>query len=325
MSGTYLPPAVAESIKAEAIRLGFDACGIARAEAVPDDIYAGVEAWISAGHHGSMSYMERNTELRRDPRLLVEGCRSLIVVALGYYPSARQETQLPQIAKYAYGRDYHKVVKKMLDQLLDFIVREVEPTATGRAFADSAPILERYWAERAGLGWRGKHGLLIIPRMGSYYLLGCLLTNLELPPDSPLPNRCGTCQRCLEACPTKALLGDGRMDARRCISYLTIESSEAIPSELAPLLGGRLYGCDTCQDVCPWNRWARPTRVRDFAPRWEILRLRPRDIETMEQEQFDRLFAGSAIRRAGLLGLQRTLRAIAPHFAPTLGEDLAPQ
>lgn len=316
MRGTYVPQSVAERIKAEAIRLGFDACGIAEAEAIPRETYAGVEAWITSGHHGTMTYMERNAELRRDPRLLVEGCRSLIIVALGYYPQEHQAEHLPQFAKYAYGRDYHKVIKKKLDQLLDFITQQIAPDATGRAFADSAPILERYWAERAGLGWRGKHGLLIIPRMGSFCLLGCLLTDLPLPPDHPQPNRCGTCQRCLEACPTQALLGRGQMDARRCISYLTIESSADIPTDLALQLGKRIYGCDTCQDVCPWNKWSRPTRVKDFTPRWDILTLSHTDIATMDQEQFDRLSAGSAIRRAGLSRLQRTLRAIEQHFTP---------
>lgn len=319
MRGSYMPQSVAKLIKAEAIRLGFDACGIAEAGAIPQEVYAGVESWIASGYHGTMTYMERNADLRRDPRLLVAGCRSLIVVALGYYPQERQAKHLPQFAKYAYGRDYHKVIKKKLDQLLGFITQEIAPAATGRAFADSAPLLERYWAERAGLGWRGKHGLLIIPRMGSFYLLGCLLTDLPLPPDSPQPNRCGTCRRCLDACPTQALLGRGQMDARRCISYLTIESSEEIPPDLAPRLSGRIYGCDTCQDVCPWNKWSQPTREKDFAPRWEILTLSHTDIATMAQEQFDRIFAGSAIRRAGLSGLQRTLRATKQHFEPNSG------
>lgn len=325
MSTAYLPQAVAESIKAEAISLGFDACGIAQAEAVPLEIYAGVEAWIASGHHGTMSYMERNAKLRQDPRLLVEGCRSIIVVALGYYPQKHQDPHLPQFAKYAYGRDYHKVIKKKLDQLLLFITQKIDQTTTGRSFADSAPILERYWAERAGLGWRGKHGLLIIPRMGSFYLLGCLLINLPLPPDSPQPNRCGSCQRCIQACPTQALLGSGQMDARRCISYLTIESSQDIPPGLATQLGKRIYGCDTCQDVCPWNRWAKPHKVSDFEPRWDILNLSKEDLADMTQDQFDRLFAGSAIRRAGLAGLQRTLRAIDRNFDTAKVEPNSPQ
>lgn len=301
-------------IKAEALALGFAACGVARADRVPDEEYRAVEQWLSSGYHGDMTYMERNADLRRDPRLLVPGTKSIIMVAMNYYPNARQSSELPQIATYAYGRDYHRVVKKRLDRLLEFIrthiVREVE----GRAFADSAPLMERYWAVQAGLGWRGKHGLLIIPRMGSYHVLGALLVNVELTYDTPMSERCGRCRRCLDACPTKALIAPGVMDARRCISYLTIESSAEIPEELAPLLGNRLYGCDTCQDVCPWNVRARPTEVSDFAPRESLLSLTAERISTMELEEFEQLFAGSPIRRAGLRGLQRSLRAITPNL-----------
>ncbi|MDO4691859.1 MAG: tRNA epoxyqueuosine(34) reductase QueG [Porphyromonadaceae bacterium] len=299
-----------QRIKAEAIRLGFSACGIARAEATPDALRESYEAWIAQGFNGEMSYLERNAELRQDPRVLVPGTRSLIVVAMNYYPQTFQPEHLPQFAYYAYGRDYHKVVKKRLDQLLDFIRREIAPEVSGRAFADSAPILERYWAHRAGLGWIGKNGLLIIPKAGSFFFLGELLVNIDLVPDEPMASRCGACTRCLDSCPTKALLAPGVMDARRCISYLTIEQDEEIPHELAELMGARIYGCDACQTCCPWNRFARPTQVEDFRLRTHLLTLDSEALEQMQQEEFDVHFAGQAIRRAGLSGLKRSLRAI---------------
>lgn len=297
-------------IKAEALRLGFDACGIAQAEAVPETEYARIEEWLSMGMQGDMSYLERNSDLRRDPRLLFEGTQSLIMVAMNYYPEQKQSPEQPQVAYYAYGRDYHRVVKKRLDQLLKFIQTNIDEGAMGRSFADSAPLLERYWAVKAGLGWRGKNGLLIIPGAGSYFVLGALLTSLPLEADSPQPNRCGSCRRCLDACPTKALFDGGLMDARRCISYLTIEQDREIDPELAEQMGNRLYGCDVCQEVCPWNRFARPTRVEDFAPRPIIHSLNTELIERMQDEDFALAFAGSPIKRAGLSGLKRSLRAI---------------
>ena len=303
------PTNIEEQIKAEALRLGFSACGIAIAEAVDPSEYAQVEQWVSEGYHGTMSYLERNHDLRRDPRLLVPGCKSVIMVAMNYYPEQKQKTDSLQFAYYAYGRDYHKVVKKRLDQLLQFI-QTLDTECSGRAFADSAPILERYWAVKAGLGWRGKHGLIIIPRLGSYFVLGTLLVSTQLKADSPQPNRCGACSRCIDHCPTQAIIAPQTLDARRCISYLTIEQSEEIPDELAPLIGNKLYGCDTCQEVCPWNKFARPTEVSDFAPRNAIMGMNAELLEEMKDSDFELHFAGSPVRRAGLKGLQRTLRAI---------------
>lgn len=301
---------IEDCIKAEALRLGFYTCGIARAEEVEEREYRAIEDWVEAGMHGEMSYLERNHDLRRDPRRLVEGTRSIIMVAMNYFPSRRQSDEAPQFACYAYGRDYHKVVKKRLDQLLDYI-RQISPSeVSGRSFADSAPLLERYWAVKAGLGWRGKHGLLIIPGAGSFFVLGALLVSLELEADKPQANRCGSCTRCIDACPTRALLGGGLMDARRCISYLTIEQGGEIPQDLAESMGQRIYGCDTCQEVCPWNRKARPTEIADFEIRPAILEASIEGIEMMSEEDFALSFAGSPIKRAGLKGLQRSLRAI---------------
>ncbi len=302
--------AITEEIKAEALSLGFSVCGVARAGLVPDEVCRHYDKWLEKNYHGSMSYLERNKELRRDPRKLVEGTRSIIMVAMNYYPKVKREEGSPKIAYYAYGRDYHKVVKKRLDKLLKFVQEYIDKGAEGRSFADSAPIMERYWAVQAGLGWIGKNGLLIIPKLGSFFVLGVMLINLDLEPDEEMPNKCGPCERCIKSCPTSALLGGGLMDARRCVSYLTIENKDEIPQELAEKLGDRLYGCDTCQEVCPWNRLARPTEIEDFQPKDFLLGLDYDTIEGMELEEYNQLFAGSPIRRAGLDGLKRSLRAI---------------
>lgn len=301
---------IKDLIKAEALRLGFDACGVARAEAVDHSEYERIKTWLDSGMQGEMSYLEHNEDLRRDPRLLVPGTQSIIMVAMNYYPKTFQSKEQPQIAYYAYGRDYHKVIKKRLDQLLLYIRSEIDPSCQGRSFTDSAPLLERYWAVQAGLGWRGRHGLLIIPRAGSYFFLAALLVSTALEPDKPQANLCGSCQRCLEACPTQALLGGGLMDARRCISYLTIEQSGEISPDLAKNMGKRLYGCDTCQEVCPWNRYARASQIEDFAPRPIIIALDEEMLERMQEEDFRLAFAGSPIKRAGISGLKRSLRAI---------------
>lgn len=310
---------VTAQIKAEALRLGFSACGIARADRIPEAVASSYDAWLEQGYHGEMSYLERNRELRLDPRVLVPGTRSLIMVAMNYYPERRQAWHLPQFAYYAYGRDYHRVVKKRLDILLLFMRRDLGLEVSGRAFADSAPLLERYWAVQAGLGWIGKNGLLILPRQGSFFFLGALLVDLDLEPDSPMPSRCGACRKCLDSCPTQAFVAPGLMDARRCISYLTIEQTGEVPQELAHSMGARLYGCDACQQCCPWNRFARATEVADFALRPHLEALDAETLEAMTQAEFDTLFAGSAIRRAGLEGLKRSLRAIRPNL-PTSPE-----
>lgn len=312
---SFSPEEIVTAIKAEALRLGFSACGIARAEAVPSEVMASYDAWIDAGHQGSMEYLERNRELRADPRVLLPGTRSLIAVAMNYYPAEKQAEDAPQFAYYAYGRDYHKVVKKRLDKLLLYMQEGLELTVSGRAFADSAPILERYWAEKAGLGWRGKNSLLIIPRAGSYFFLGFLLVDLELPADEPMRNLCGKCTRCQTACPTQAFVRPGVLDARRCISYLTIEQKGEIPQDLAPKLGKRLYGCDACQQCCPWNRYARPTEIEDFSPRESLLRLSPEALEALTEEEYLALFAGTAVKRAGREGLLRSWRGIRENFS----------
>ena len=218
----YSPEESARLIKEEARRLGFSACGFAEAQALPPSVVGTYEKFLSEGRHGEMDYLERNRELRYSPAELLPGTRTVISVALNYYPKIKQPASAPQIAYYAYGKDYHKVVKRRLDKLLDYIRREVCPSVSGRSFSDSAPIAERYWACRAGIGWVGRSGMLILPRGGTFFFLGELLVDIDLPPDAPMPSRCGACRNCIESCPTGAISEEG-MDSRLCVSYLTIE------------------------------------------------------------------------------------------------------
>ncbi|MEG0949237.1 MAG: tRNA epoxyqueuosine(34) reductase QueG [Bacteroidales bacterium] len=299
-------PDQAALIKAEALRLGFDACGIAAAAEVSDALF--LEKWLQEGCAAEMQYMHNHFEKRTDPRLLVEGCRSVIVVALNYYPAVKQHPDAPQFSYYAYGKDYHEVVKDKLRALYEYIHREIAPV-TGRMFTDSAPVLERYWAVKAGLGFIGKNTQLIIPGKGSYFFLGELLIDLELQPDAPLSLSCGNCTRCLEACPPNALT-PRRLDARRCISYQTIENKGEIAPATASVLKNMIYGCDICQQVCPWNRFARPNRTPEFQPSEAFLSLDKERLEMLSEDEFREIFRHSAVKRAGYKGLKRNLAAL---------------
>ena len=269
------------------------------------------DKWLKEGNHAGMTYMENHREIRLDPTGLVEGAKTVISVALNYYPEQKLPPEAPHIAYYAYGKDYHFVLKEMLNSLWAALLPH---TGTGQAdagdarfFTDSAPILERYWAWKAGLGWIGKNTNLIIPGKGSFFFLGEIVTTLEADQyDTPQKNRCGSCTRCLDACPTKALEGPRHLNARKCLSYLTIENRGEIPAEQAARLGNRLYGCDTCQEVCPWNRFARPTRIEAFRPSEELLLLNRKKIDCMTEEDYRRIFAKSAVKRAKYEGLMRT-------------------
>lgn len=299
-------------IKNKAKELGFDACGIAEVASADTEALF-FDRWIAEGCHAGMKYMENYRDIRLSPAGLVEDARSVISVALNYYPAQKQSPDAPRISYYAYGKDYHIVVKNKLRQLWQYITEELLPafpqmsSPEARVFTDSAPLLERYWAWKAGLGWIGKNTNLIIPGKGSFFFLGEIVTTLELDYDSPRENRCGTCRRCLDACPTGALESARHLNANKCISYLTIEHKGDIPSELATRLGNRLYGCDTCQETCPWNRFAVPAREEAFTPSPAFLALKKEDLADFTREDYNRIFAKSAVKRAKYEGLIRTI------------------
>lgn len=298
---------IEQAIKDEALRLGFSACGFAKAEPVAEGVVEVLDRWTDGGYHADMAYMERNRHLRIDPTQLVPGCRTLIVVALNYYPKQLLPHEGCQIAYYAYGKDYHRVVKDKLFQLFAYI-KKLVPDVEGRAFCDTAPLLERYWAAKAGLGFIGRNRTLIIPGKGSYFFLGVLAVDIELDgrPPYDMPASCCNCKRCLIACPTGALTADG-IDCRRCLSYLTIEHRGPIPNEMVQKLGRRIYGCDTCQQVCPHNRDAQPTEEEAFAMSAEVSALTSEEWRDMTPERYKELFRHSAIERAGYEGLMRNL------------------
>lgn len=298
-------------IKDKAKELGFDACGIAEVASADTEALF-FDRWIAEGCHAGMKYMENYRDIRLNPAGLVEDARSVISVALNYYPSTRQSPDAPRISYYAYGKDYHIVLKDKLRQLWQEILSikglvSTDGIPTARVFTDSAPILERYWAWKAGIGWIGKNTNLIIPGKGSFFFLGEIVTTLELDYDRPQKNRCGSCRRCLDACPTGALERPGHLNANKCLSYLTIEHKGDIPAELASRLGDRLYGCDTCQEVCPWNRFARPTREAAFTPSPAFLSLKKEDLRNFSRDDYNRIFATSAVKRAKYEGLIRTI------------------
>lgn len=298
----------AEEIKQAAINLGFDACRICAAEDSGESIRYG--KWISAGYQGDMSYLERNVEKRINPLKLVEGAKSIICVALNYYPSQILPLEVPQFAYYAYGEDYHDVVRGKLYKLLEFIQSRC-PSVQGRVFCDSAPVLERYWAAKSGLGFIGKNTLLIIPNKGSYFFLGELIIDLELSYDEPISNNCGKCDRCQKACPTNAFVKPYILNAKRCISYQTIENkSSEIDVAIVPLLNNNVYGCDVCQKVCPWNRYSQSNTTEEFFPKPEFLTLDLERLKKMDDEDFRFLFRKSAIKRIKFAGFQRNVKAV---------------
>ncbi len=291
-----------DKIKQYALSLGFDACGICCAESSGEE--GNLREWIRLNYQGDMSYLERNIEKRDDPRLLVAGAKSIVSVALNYYPNEKRDPELPSFAYYAYGKDYHFVVKDKLKQLLAYI-QTIIPTTEGRYFCDSAPVLERYWAAKAGLGFVGKNTLLIIPGKGSFFFLGELIINQELDYDSPINLSCGNCTRCLEACPTGAIEQPHLVNATKCISYQTIEKKGEQDESVDT--GNWLYGCDVCQLVCPWNRFSQPHTTPQFNPLPEFLSLDLETMQTMDQQLFSSLFSKSAVKRAKLVGMQRNV------------------
>ena len=291
-------------VKTEALRLGFDVCGISKAGAVDDEVATMYNGWIGQGKNATMQYLERNCEKRFNPTLLVEGCRSIISVAMNYAPVQTIEG----IADYAQGKDYHRIVKDRLYMLLQSMncVQNVQ----GRAFCDSAPVLERYWAVKSGIGYIGRNRQLIIPGKGSKFFLGELLVDIELCYDTPLDrNLCGNCHKCIDSCPGKALSENG-LDANRCLSYLTIEHRDPLPENIGKMMGICFYGCDRCQAVCPHNRFAAPNTTPELQPSEKLLQMTKEKWQTLTKEEYDTLFAGSAVERCKYEQLMRNIAAI---------------
>lgn len=295
-------------IVAEAERMGFDACGIAQATALEEES-AHVEQWLESDCEGEMGYLTRNKEKRYDPRLLVEGTKSIVTVLYNYYPKQRiGDSDKFKIAKYAYGADYHDVLKRKMHQLLEGIEAQTGKLEGTRLFVDSAPVLDRAWAVRCGLGFIGKNTTLIHPKKGSFFFIGHLFLPIELEgTGKPLTNRCGRCTKCLDACPSGALEAPFHIDARKCISYLTIEYKGSLAGIDPKTFNGWMYGCDICQDVCPYNRFALPNREPDFQPSERLIAMHDEDWKRLSKEDFDALFKHSAVQRAGYEGLKRNI------------------
>ncbi|CAN5753942.1 tRNA epoxyqueuosine(34) reductase QueG [soil metagenome] len=297
-------------LKDIAKKLGFDFCGISKAVKLGDDARR-LEAWLNKGMHGTMGYMEKYFDVRIDPSLLVPGAKSVITLLLNYFPSQQQNSNAPAIAKYAYGKDYHGIIKDKLNQLLHILSERIGEIA-GRGFVDSAPVLERSWATRSGLGWIGKNGNLITRQSGSFFFIATLIVDIEFDYDDPYAkDYCGTCTKCVEACPTDAILNNKVIDGSKCISYFTIELKEMlIPNEMQGKFQNWMFGCDICQDVCPWNRFSKPTAEIEFTPIPEILNLSSKDWEHMTEETFKQVFKHSPLKRSKFKGIQRNLKFI---------------
>lgn len=293
-------------IKTEAKRLGFLSCGISKAEFLEDEAPR-LEKWLKQNMHGEMQYMENHFDKRLDPTKLVEDSKSVISLLLNYFPEEKQNPDSFKISKYAYGMDYHFVIKDKLKSLLHFIQEEIGEVH-GRAFVDSAPVLDKAWAAKSGLGWIGKHSNLLTQQVGSFYFVAELIVDLELEYDTPVTDHCGTCTACIDACPTKAIIEPYVVDGSKCISYLTIELKNEIPSEFQDKMDDWVFGCDVCQDVCPWNRFSKPHNEPLFNPNPELLSFTKKDWEEITGEIFNKVFKKSAVKRTKLSGLERNIR-----------------
>lgn len=303
-----------ELVKKISRELGFDYCGIAHAHPLEDDARR-LESWLNKSMHGTMQYMENYFDLRIDPGRLVPGAKSVITLLLNYFPAEQQLTDGPKISKYAYGNDYHEVIRTKLKAILNFIQEEIGEVH-GRGFVDSAPVLERSWARESGLGWIGKNSNLLTKSQGSFFFIATLITDLDLEYDDPMvKDYCGSCRKCIDACPTDAILDERIVDGSRCISYFTIELKEAlIPGELKDSFDNWMFGCDICQDVCPWNRFSRPNTETAFTPIPEILNFKTKEWEALTEETFKKLFQHSAMKRAKFNGIQRNLKFLNTDF-----------
>lgn len=293
-------------IKAEAQRLGFMSCGISKAGFLEEEA-SRLEQWLHEGRHGKMQYMENHFDKRLDPTKLVEGSKSVISLLLNYYPAQTQNPQSYKISKYAYGTDYHFVIKDKLKQLMQFIQEEIGEVH-GRAFTDSAPVLDKAWAERSGLGWRGKNTNLISKKKGSFFFIAELIVDLELDYDTPVTDHCGSCTACIDACPTQAIVEPYKVDGSKCISYFTIELKEELPTDVKGKFEDWMFGCDICQDVCPWNRFSEPHNEPLFNPHPELLDFSRKDWDEITEEVFQKVFRKSAVKRTKFSGLTRNLK-----------------
>lgn len=297
-----------QTIKSLAANLGFSYCGIAKAEFLNEEAPR-LEAWLKRGYQGSMSYLENHFDKRLDPTLLVPGAKSVISLVYNYYPEkdlAQENTGDLKIAKYAYGEDYHFVIKDKLKEFLTRIREEIGDVG-GRAFVDSAPVHERAWAQKSGIGWVGKNSLLLNRSMGSFFFLAELIVDLELEYDGPIKDYCGTCTACMDACPTDAIPQPYVVDGSKCISYFTIELKEEIPAEVKGKFENWIFGCDICQDVCPWNRFSKPHHEPRFQPHPDLEKMKPQDWKEITHEVFETFFKKSAVKRTKLEGLKRNI------------------
>jgi len=295
-------------VKDTAGLLGFDFCGIATARFLDDDARR-LETWLSKGMHGNMQYMEKHFDLRTDPSKLVPGAKSVITLLLNYFPENFQDNNALKVAKYAYGNDYHEVIREKLNHFL-FLLREEIGEINGRGFVDSAPVLERSWAQKSGLGWIGKNGNLINKKQGSFFFIASLITDLSLNADEAgVKDYCGTCTRCIDECPTDAILPDKIVDGSKCISYFTIELKDAlIPEKMKGKFDDWLFGCDVCQDVCPWNSFSKKNNEQAFTPTNEILHFTKKDWDELTEEKFKILFKDSPLKRSKYSGIKRNLQ-----------------
>ena len=292
-------------IKAEAQRLGFLACGISKATFLEDEAPR-LEKWLNDKRHGEMSYMENHFDMRLDPRLIFDGAKSVISLLLNYYPSEQQNPESYKISKYAYGQDYHFVIKDKLKILLETLNEQIGEI-NGRAFVDSAPVLDKAWAQRSGLGWVGKNNNLISKKTGSFFFVCELVVDIELDYDNPTTDHCGKCTACIDACPTQAIVEPYLVDGSKCISYFTIELKDAIPLEMKGKFDDWMFGCDVCQDVCPWNRFSKPHTEPLFQPHTNLIKYNKSDWDDISSEVFNQIFKKSSVKRTKLSGLHRNI------------------
>lgn len=295
-------------IKQKATELGFMFCGISKAEFLEEEAPR-LENWLNQNMHGQMSYMANHFDKRLDPTKLVDGAKSVISFALNYYPKKEQNPNTYKISRYAYGQDYHHVIKSKLKELMHFINEEIGEV-NGRGFVDSAPVLDKAWAKKSGLGWMGKNTNIIHPKNGSYFFLAELIVDLELVPDGPIKDYCGTCTACIDACPTDAIEEPYVVNGSKCISYFTIELKDKIPDEMKGNFEDWIFGCDICQEVCPWNRFSKPHNTKEFEPHHAVIENSKKDWEEITHEIFNEIFRKSAVKRTKFEGLQRNIQFI---------------